>query len=81
VEFLNECLERARHVLPEITRPREFLYFVTAVALLIDKRRLEDGLATDCIEVRVNRSVVRLARLAARLFSQAKRKTQNSQTH
>src|SRR5947209_4253598 len=55
VDFLNDCFEKARRLLPGITTPRELLYFVIAAAILIDKRRLEMGVVTDRIAISMDR--------------------------
>jgi len=81
LEFLDECLEKARFLLPAVTTPRELLQVALAAAILIDRRRVEEGKVTDRLEVRDSESRDRLARIMARLMSPPRRLNGTSQSH
>ena len=48
--LINELVSAARTMLPGIRKPIELQQLSTAVAIMIDKRRLEDGEATNRTE-------------------------------
>jgi hypothetical protein len=79
--FLDECFEKVHALLPSVTTPQELLRLALAVSILIDKRRLEEGKATDCIEVRMSGPRDRLARIMARLASRSRKVDTTSQSH
>lgn len=50
LEIVNEGFDKARYLLEGISDPRELQSWTVAIGTLIDKRRLEDGQATDRTE-------------------------------
>ena len=50
-DLVDQGLTKALEILPEIANPRELQYWASAVSLLIDRRRMEDGEATQRVEV------------------------------
>jgi len=81
LELLDESFEKARSLLPNITRPHELQQFVLAVAILIDRRRPEEGRVTDRPEVWVSWPGDPLARLTAHLFLRPRKGTSPSKSH
>jgi hypothetical protein len=51
LDFLNRLFTKAETMLSDCRTPRQLQTLVTATAILIDKRRLEDGEATGRMEV------------------------------
>lgn len=49
--LLNKCLYRAEQLVDEVATPREMQQMATAVSMLIDRKRLEDGESTSREEV------------------------------
>ncbi len=47
LELLNEGFDKAREILKTVTEPKDLQSWMIAVATAIDKRRLEDGEATN----------------------------------
>jgi len=70
--LLNELFDKARAMADSIDKPLELQQLTTAVAILIDKRRLEDGEATSRSEIHDNDSARK--QLAARLDELAARR-------
>jgi len=72
--LLNELFGMARTMAPAVATPAHLQTLATAVAILIDKRRLEDGEATSRTDVVTNDARDRIARrideLAARRDAQ-----------
>ena len=70
LELLNAGFDKARELLDDLTTPNHLQSWTVAVATLIDKRRLEDGEATERTDVIDHGARDRLARrmgeLAAR---------------
>lgn len=68
--LLNKVFDRIEEILPTCTRAQELAQLTTALAIAIDKRRLEDGEATSRSEVSSHgvreRLVSKLDELAAR---------------
>ena len=61
LSLLNQLFDRAAIMAKRIKEPRELQQLASAVAVLIDKRRLEDGLATERTEVHASGASERLA--------------------
>ncbi|MCL6640251.1 MAG: helix-turn-helix domain-containing protein [Candidatus Rokubacteria bacterium] len=70
LEMINAFADKAAEMLPTVRRPIELQHLTTALAILIDKRRLEEGEATARTEVTSHGAREELARrideLAAR---------------
>lgn len=47
LQLLNEGFDKAREILKAVTEPKDLQSWMIAVATAIDKRRLEDGEATN----------------------------------
>ncbi|ADU50160.1 Tb-291 membrane-associated protein [Thermaerobacter marianensis DSM 12885] len=77
LQLLNQGFEAAAAILPEIRKPHQLRDWAIAVATLVDKRRLEDGEATERTEVS---SVGARERLAERLDELARRRLAREQT-
>jgi hypothetical protein len=72
VGLINEFFEMARAMLPTVESPKQLQELSVALAILIDKRRLEDGEATNRSEF--NDSDSARAQLTARLDELAARR-------
>jgi enoyl-CoA hydratase/carnithine racemase len=51
LKLVNEFFDKTRALLPEVDEPQKLQHLATTLAILIDKRRLEDGEATSRAEV------------------------------
>jgi len=49
--LLNKCLYKAENLVDEVGTPREMQQITTAISMLIDRKRLEDGEVTSREEV------------------------------
>jgi Trp operon repressor len=74
LELLNRLFDKAGEMVDTIATPHELQQLATATAILIDKRRLEDGEATSRSEVSNDSGHTR-ARLTSRLDELAARRS------
>lgn len=54
LEVIDELVAKARSLVPSVDDPQKLTQLITGVAILIDKRRLEDGEATSRTETRTD---------------------------
>lgn len=73
LEALNEAFDVVRARLPMVVDAHDVRHLVMALAVLIDKRRLEDGEVTDRTETNVNDASAR-ERIAGRIDELAARR-------